>query len=86
VEDRHDRSVFEGFSEWHRDVGNGVTLYGLVGGTGPMASPMRMSARPDSRPICPDQLGVPGDGHECERWRLASAQSMLRIDPPSVSL
>jgi haloacetate dehalogenase len=27
--------VFEGFSEWHRDVGNGVTLHGRDGGDGP---------------------------------------------------
>jgi haloacetate dehalogenase len=35
VKDRHDRSVFEGFSQWHRDVGNGVTLHGRDGGDGP---------------------------------------------------
>jgi haloacetate dehalogenase len=27
--------VFEGFSEWHRDVGNGVILHGRDGGAGP---------------------------------------------------
>ena len=27
--------MFEGFSRWHRDVGNGVTLHGRDGGDGP---------------------------------------------------
>lgn len=35
MKDRHDRTVFEGFREWRRDVGNGVILHGRDGGAGP---------------------------------------------------